>query len=91
MLWDDTECVYIGHTPWNLSLEETLRQHLALVEQGIIEASHYSWESSAAPKSREYDLLSLQIARKGRLPRYNRGNSPLSSPKACITDLRARP
>ena len=90
MLWDDDECVYVGHTPWNRSLQEALRQHLELRDEGVIEASHFSWETSATPKSREYELLSLHLERRGRLPRYNRGNSPLRPPKACITDLRAR-
>jgi hypothetical protein len=89
-LWDANECVYISHTPWNLSLRECLRQHLVLRDERVIDASHFTWETSATPKSREYDLLALCIEKNGKLPRYNRGNSPLRPPKTCITDLRAR-
>jgi hypothetical protein len=29
-LWDGKECVYVAHTPWNRSLQQCLREHLAL-------------------------------------------------------------
>lgn len=89
-LWDGKECVYVGHTPWNRSLQECLRQHLALRDEGVIRASHFTWETTATPKSREYQLLSLNLEKHGRLPRYNRPDSPLRPPKSSITDLRAR-
>lgn len=89
-LWDANECVYIGHTPWNRSLAECVRQHLVLRDQGVIDASHFAWETSSTPKSREYDLLALNLEKQGRLPRYNRGGSPLKPPRTCVTDLRAR-
>jgi hypothetical protein len=89
-LWDGNECVYVAHTPSNLSLRDSLREHLALRDEGVIEASHFAWEITSMAKTREYDLLALNIERHGQLPRYNRGNSPLRSPKTPITDLRAR-
>ena len=89
-LWSGNECVYIGHTPWNHSLPECLRQHLALRDEGVIDVSHFTWETTSTPKNREYDLLALSIEKHGRLPRYNRGGSPLQPPKTCVTDLRAR-
>jgi hypothetical protein len=89
-LWDGAECVYVGHTPWNRSLQECLRQHLAIRDEGVIRATHFTWETTATPKSREYQLLSQSIEKQGRLPRYNRADSPLRPPKSSITDLRAR-
>ena len=89
-LWDADECVYIGHTPWNTSLRDRLRLPLALREQGAIRATHFNWETTATPKTRESDLLSACQARQGKLPRYNRPGSPLHTPQDCITDLRAR-
>lgn len=89
-LWDGEECVYISHTPWNRSLPECVRQHLALRDEGVIQASHFSWETTSTPKGREYQLLALGIEKHGRLPRYNRAGSPLRPPSASITDLRAR-
>jgi hypothetical protein len=89
-LWDGDECVYIGHTPWNSSLRDRLRAHLVLQEQGVIRASHFTWETTSMPKTREGDLLAVSLARQGKLPRYNRPDSPLRPPRECITDLRAR-
>jgi hypothetical protein len=89
-LWDRSECVYVGHTPWNRSLQDCLRQHLALRDEGVIRATHFTWETTSTPKGREYDLLAVSIEKQGRLPRYNRGDSPLRPTKTNITDLRAR-
>jgi hypothetical protein len=90
MLWEGGECVYVGHTPWNRSLPQCLREHLTLRDQGVIHASHFSWETTSMPKSRDYELLALWVEKHGTLPRYNRADSPLAPPKASITDLRAR-
>jgi hypothetical protein len=87
-LWDGNECVYVGHTPWNRSLPECLRPCLALRDEGVIRASRFTWETTSTPKGREYDLLARSIQTHGRLPRYNRGNSPLRAPETSITDLR---
>lgn len=89
-LWDGDECVFVGHTPWNRSLHECLRRHLALKDEGVIRASHFTWETSSTPKSRERELLCLVSERLGRAPRYNGPGSPLAPPSASITDLRAR-
>ena len=88
-LFDGGECVYIGHTPWNRSLPECLRHYLALRDEGVIHASRFTWETSSTPKGREYQLLALSIEKHGRLPRYNRGDSPLRPLRSSITDLRA--
>jgi len=41
-MWDGKECVFVGHTPWNHSLRQCLREHLALKDGGAIRASHFS-------------------------------------------------
>lgn len=89
-LWDANECVYIGHTPRNTSLRDRLREHLALQQGGVIDASHFAWETTSTPRTREVDLLAACLQKQGRLPRYNRPDSPLQAPAACVTDLRAR-
>jgi hypothetical protein len=89
-LWDGDECVYIGHTPWNTSLRDRLRHHLALRAQGVIDASHFTWEVTPVPKTRQGDLLGGCVARQGKPPRYNAPESPLRAPQSSITDLRAR-
>jgi hypothetical protein len=89
-LWDGEECLYIGHTPWNRSLQACLRQILELRDQGVIRATDFTWETTATPKSREHELLARSVERQGRLPRYNEAGSPLRATNASITDLRAR-
>lgn len=89
-LWDERECVYVGHTPWNRSLRHCLQQHLALRDEGLISASHFTWETSATPKNREAALLSRMTQRQGSLPRYNRPGSPVAATRSSVTDLRAR-
>jgi len=89
-LWEANECVYIGHTPWNTTLRDRLRAHLDLQDRGVIEASHFTWEATPTPKTREGDLLQLYLDKHGKLPRYNRPDSPLRAAEHCITDLRAR-
>jgi len=89
-LWDGAECVYVGHTPWNRSLQRCLREHLALTDQGAIRASHFMWETTSIPKSRDQELLALARERLGKLPLYNRPGSPLAPTKTSVTDLRAR-
>lgn len=89
-LWDGRDCVYVGHTPWNRSLRHCLRQHLALRDDGVIAASHFTWETTAIPKNREAQILSRLDERHGGRPRYNRPGSPLAAIRSSITDLRAR-
>ena len=89
-LWDGRDCVYVGHTPWNHSLRRCLQQHRALRDEGVISASHFTWETTSIPKNREAQILSRMDERHGGPPRYNRPGSPLAAIKGSITDLRAR-
>ena len=89
-LWDGDECLYVGHTPWNRSLQTCLGQLLDLRDEGVIRGTHFTWETTAMPKSREYQLLALNLEKHGRLPRYNKAGSPLGGTNTSITDLRAR-
>jgi hypothetical protein len=89
-LWQANECVYVGHTQWNTSLRDRLREHFILQREGRIDASHFTWETTSTPKTREGELLAACLRKQGKLPRYNRADSPLQAPKDSITDLRAR-
>jgi hypothetical protein len=89
-LWNVSECVYIGHTPRNTTLRDRLRTYLGFREQGVIAASHFTWETTPTPKTREGDLLQVFLDKHGSLPRYNRADSPLHAVENCVTDLRAR-
>jgi hypothetical protein len=88
-LWDGGECVYVGHTPWNRSLRQCLTQHFPLSDQGTIRVSHFTWETTSTPKSRENEVLRMRVDRQGRLPRYNLPDSPLVPTRSSVTDLRA--
>ena len=89
-LWDGAECVYIGHTPRNISLRDRLRKLFELQQQGAIELSHFTWETTPTPKTREAELVSQFVEKQGKVPRYNRPGSPLQLETTCVTDLRAR-
>lgn len=89
-LWDGAECVYVGHTPWNTSLRDRVREFFTLQQEGRIDASHVAWETTSTPKTRAGDLLLLCLEKNGKLPRYNHADSPLRPQNASITDLRAR-
>jgi len=51
---------------------------------------HAAQHPTPTPKTREGDLLQLYLDKHGRLPRYNRPDSPLRAAEGCATDLRAR-
>ena len=88
-LWDGKECVYVSHTPWNRSLQQCLREHLTFNSVGTIHVSHFTWEATSTPKSREDELLRQKLERQGRLPRYNLPGSPLAPTRTSVTDLHA--
>jgi hypothetical protein len=56
----------------------------------VIRASHFAWETTSTPKTRESEVLAIRLARQGRRPRYNRPGSPLAATKTSVTDLHAR-
>jgi hypothetical protein len=77
-LWDEGELVYIGDTERNGFLPETLDGLLKLKQQGVIQASHFTWEITITPRSWSGELLRAHFSEHGMLPRYNRAASPLS-------------
>lgn len=76
-LWDGEELVYIGATERDLSLPETLDKLLPLKQQGLIRASHFTWEITITPRSWAGELLRAYFSEHGSVPRYNREESPL--------------
>ena len=74
-LWDGDELIYIGRangTEAGHTIREALLRHL---EKGYCpcttSASHYSWELSLRPATRELEVLRAFEARYRRLPRCN--------------------
>ena len=70
-LWEDGEMIYIGHAN-GMTIRQALLRHL---EKGhcpcTARATHYSWELSLRPATRELEVLRDFEARHQRLPRCN--------------------
>lgn len=77
-LWDEDELVYIGSTERDVSLPEVVEKLLEMQRQGLIRASHFTWEITITPRSWSGELLRTYFNKHGSLPRYNRAESPLS-------------
>lgn len=68
-LWQDGDLIYVGRA---VSIRERLVEHLRQRVCPCTEhATHYSWELSLRPESREVELLEMYKRRHGRLPRCN--------------------
>jgi len=70
-LWEDGEMIYVGRAN-GMTIKEALLRH---IEQGhcpcTARATHYSWELSLRPATRELEVLQHFEARHQRLPRCN--------------------
>ena len=84
-LWEEAELVYIGSTARERLLPDALGELLALREQGVIRATHFTWEITITPRSWAGELLRLHFNQHGSLPRYNLASGPLrNEPQADI-------
>jgi hypothetical protein len=77
-LWDGEELVYIGATERGVFLPEALERALRLRREGVIRASHFTWEITITPRSWAAQLLRTYLDEHGVLPRYNRSATPLA-------------
>ena len=70
-LWEHGEMIYIGRAN-GMTIKEALLRHL---EKGhcpcTTDATHYTWELSLRPATRELEVLQEFEARHQRLPRCN--------------------
>lgn len=70
-LWENGEMIYVGRAN-GIPLRQMLLRHL---EKGYCScterASHYTWELSLRPATRELEVLQDFEARHQRLPRCN--------------------
>lgn len=76
-LWDENRIVYIGATERNVYLPDALRELLLLKRQGVIQATHFTWEITITPRSWAGELLRLHFNKHAALPLYNQPASPL--------------
>ena len=70
-LWEYDELIYIGRAS-GMSIKEALLRHVDKGHCPCTErATHYSWELSLRPATREVEVLEAFQARYRRLPRCN--------------------
>lgn len=71
-LWEDDELIYLGRGSASATIRARLKEHLS---RGLCpcadQATHYSWELSLRPATREVEVLEECLAEFGRLPRCN--------------------
>lgn len=71
-LWEDDELIYLGRASASGNIRERLIEHLSRRLCPCAEkATHYSWELSLRPATREVEILEQFLAEFGRLPRCN--------------------
>jgi len=70
-LWDHSHPVYIGRTAPRSTLRAELDHALTMAMLEELSATHFSFEVTAAPKTRAAEELRSHFARWGSLPRYN--------------------
>ena len=71
-LWEDGEVVYLGRATGGASIRSRLKEHLERRLCPCTEnATHYSWELSLRPATREVEVLEEHLAQFGRMPRCN--------------------
>lgn len=66
-LWQCEELIYYGRAVGEATIRSRLLEHF----NNQVDATHYSWEISREPASRESELLQEYQATFGRLPRMN--------------------
>ena len=70
-LWDHSHPVYIGRTAPRSTLRAELDHALTMAMAEDLSVTHFSFEVSAAPKTRAAEELRGHFERWGSLPRYN--------------------
>jgi hypothetical protein len=71
-LWEREELIYYGRAlGQGTTIQSRLREHLQGGDGCTSRATHYGWEISSNPRSREGELLREFETSHGRLPRCN--------------------
>ena len=70
-LWDSQHLVYIGRTAARSNLRAELHHALTMAMAEDMSATHFTYELTAAPKTRAAEVLREHFERWGALPRYN--------------------
>ena len=71
-LWEKDELIYYGRAQGQgATIQSRLREHLEARDGCTTAATHYGWEITSNPRSREAELLAEYRSSHGRLPRCN--------------------
>lgn len=71
-LWENDELIYVGRASAAATIRERLAAHFNRLHCPCTEkATHYSWELSLQPATREFEVLQEFLAQHGRMPRCN--------------------
>ena len=71
-LWEEDELIYLGRATPAATIRSRLVEHLERRLCPCTErATHYSWELSLRPATREAEFLQEFMAEFGRMPRCN--------------------
>jgi hypothetical protein len=71
-LWEDEELIYLGRASRVVTIRACLKRQLTRSLCPCAErATHYSWELSLRPATRELELLQDFLEQHGRMPRCN--------------------
>jgi hypothetical protein len=71
ILWDHSHPVYVGRTAPRSQLRAELDHALTMAMLEDLSVTHFSFEVTAAPKTRAAEELRSHFERWGSLPRYN--------------------
>jgi hypothetical protein len=71
-LWEDEELIFLGQASRLVTIKACLKRQLTRSLCPCAEnATHYSWELSLRPATREMEVLQDFLAQFGRMPRCN--------------------
>lgn len=70
-LWRDDELIFLGRASQGATIRARLTEHLGGSCPCTQTATHYTWELSLQPATREAEVLREFQALFGRLPRCN--------------------
>jgi hypothetical protein len=70
-LWEGEELIYVGRASPGSTIRDQLLAHLGRKCSCTEKASHYTWELSLRPATREVEILKEFIAHFGRMPKCN--------------------
>jgi hypothetical protein len=75
ILWDHSHPVYVGRTAPRSNLRAELDHALTMAMLEDLSVTHFSFELTAAPKTRAEEELRDHFERWGSLPRYNQSTA----------------